>query len=156
MLGLKRYPKRSPIYYVRGTMNGIEIFESTHTDDKALAQAYLDKKISQTYCQHVLEPGSWQTISKEMRSVLIDLCAKTKKTAQPGKTNPIPSPSNFSLISTLNSAASALLAAYHFELRRRTATRACGRFLQASTGSTTVWATPKETCDWFAASPISR
>lgn len=40
MLRLKRYPKRSPYWYVRGTVRGQRIDESTSTTDKAQAEAY--------------------------------------------------------------------------------------------------------------------
>ena len=40
MLTLKKYPGRSPNWYVRGTVAGQPIFESTGTRDRAQAEAY--------------------------------------------------------------------------------------------------------------------
>ena len=40
MLRLKRYPKRSPYWLVRGTVAGIRIFESTGTTDRGQAEAF--------------------------------------------------------------------------------------------------------------------
>ena len=40
MLKLKRYPKRSPYWVIRGTVNGERVTESTGTTDKAAAEAY--------------------------------------------------------------------------------------------------------------------
>jgi integrase len=40
MLKLKRYPKRSPYWLVRGTVAGVRIFESTGTTDRQQAEAF--------------------------------------------------------------------------------------------------------------------
>ena len=39
MLKLKRYPKRSPYYVIRGTVAGVRIFESAETTDRLQAEA---------------------------------------------------------------------------------------------------------------------
>lgn len=39
-LKLKRYPKRSPYWIVRGTVAGVRVFESTGTTDKGQAEAF--------------------------------------------------------------------------------------------------------------------
>ncbi|HLO78156.1 MAG TPA: tyrosine-type recombinase/integrase [Magnetospirillum sp.] len=49
MLRLKKYPKRSPNWFVRGTVAGIELFESTGTPDRARAEAYRLKREREVY-----------------------------------------------------------------------------------------------------------
>jgi integrase len=49
MLRLKKYPKRSPNWFVRGTVAGVELFESTGTADKARAEAYRLKREREVY-----------------------------------------------------------------------------------------------------------
>lgn len=48
-LKLKRYPERSPNWYVRGTVAGIRICESTGTTDRAQAEAYRIKREGEVY-----------------------------------------------------------------------------------------------------------
>lgn len=40
MLRLKRYPGKSPYWYVRGTVRGVRVFESAGTADRRQAEAY--------------------------------------------------------------------------------------------------------------------
>jgi integrase len=49
MLALKRYPKRSKNWFVRGTVAGVELFESTGTSEKHLAEQYRLKRERQVY-----------------------------------------------------------------------------------------------------------
>ena len=49
MLKLKKYPTRSPFYYVRGTVAGQSIFESTGTSDRGQAEAYRRKREKETF-----------------------------------------------------------------------------------------------------------
>jgi integrase len=49
MLRLKRYKTRSPNYVVKGTVAGINIFESTGTADKDLAEQYRRKREKEIY-----------------------------------------------------------------------------------------------------------
>lgn len=49
MLRLKRYPARSQFWYVRGTVAGVRIFESTGTADRAQAEEYRRKRESAIY-----------------------------------------------------------------------------------------------------------
>ena len=49
MLRLKKYPKRSPNWFVRGTVAGVELFESTGTADKTRAEAYRLKREREAY-----------------------------------------------------------------------------------------------------------
>lgn len=44
MLKVKKYPKRSPYYLIRGTVAGVRIFESTGTVDRGEAEAYRVKR----------------------------------------------------------------------------------------------------------------
>lgn len=44
MLKVKKYPKRSPYYLIRGTVAGVNIFESTGTTDRGQAEAYRIKR----------------------------------------------------------------------------------------------------------------
>lgn len=49
MLKIKRYPKQSPNWYVRGTVAGVYIFESSGTADKAQAERYRFKRQNEVY-----------------------------------------------------------------------------------------------------------
>lgn len=49
MLRLKKYPKRSKNWFVRGTVAGIELFESTGTADKGQAERYRLKREREVY-----------------------------------------------------------------------------------------------------------
>lgn len=48
-LRLKRDPKRSPYWYIRGTVAGIDVFESARTTDKGQAEAYRIKREKEIY-----------------------------------------------------------------------------------------------------------
>lgn len=48
-LRLKRDAKRSPYWYVRGTVAGIDVFESARTTDKGQAEAYRIKREKEIY-----------------------------------------------------------------------------------------------------------
>jgi integrase len=55
MLKLKKLPKnRSPYWYIRGTVNGILIFESTGTSDKQRAEDFRRKREAEVYDLKVL------------------------------------------------------------------------------------------------------
>jgi len=54
MLDLKRYPKRSPNWYIRGTLKGISVFESTGTSRRPEAEAYLAKRWREIWDSGVL------------------------------------------------------------------------------------------------------
>lgn len=49
MLRLKRYPRKSPYWYVRGTVAKISVFESTGTTDKLQAEAFKAKLEHELY-----------------------------------------------------------------------------------------------------------
>lgn len=49
MLRLKRYPKQSPYWYIRGTVAGIRVFESAGTTDKLQAEAFRAKTEHELY-----------------------------------------------------------------------------------------------------------
>lgn len=57
-LKLKRYPKRSEHWYVRGTVRGQNIFETTGTDDRATAEAYRIKKENELLDRSVFGAGA--------------------------------------------------------------------------------------------------
>jgi integrase/recombinase XerD len=48
-LKLKKYPKRSPNWYLRGTVAGILICESTGTTDRAQAEAFRIRRERETW-----------------------------------------------------------------------------------------------------------
>jgi len=48
-LKLKKYPKRSPYWVIRGTINGVKIFESTETVKRDEAEACLRKRSPEIY-----------------------------------------------------------------------------------------------------------
>lgn len=54
MLRLKKYPKRSPYWCVRGTVAGVELFESTGTVDRGQAEEYRRKREREVYDQAAL------------------------------------------------------------------------------------------------------
>lgn len=54
MLRLKRYPARSPYWYVRGTVAGVIVSESTKTADRGLAEQYRQKREREIYEEAVL------------------------------------------------------------------------------------------------------
>lgn len=61
MLKLKKYPKRKA-YYVRGTVAGVSIFESTGTTDRGQAEAYRRKREKEVYDEiklGVVKPASF-------------------------------------------------------------------------------------------------
>lgn len=49
MLKLKRYPERSPYWYIRGTAQGKLIFESTGTTERAQAEKFRRKRETEIY-----------------------------------------------------------------------------------------------------------
>lgn len=49
MLTLKKYPKRSPYWYARGSVAGISVFESTGTTDKLKAEEWCKKRHDEIY-----------------------------------------------------------------------------------------------------------
>lgn len=55
MLKLIRYAKRSKLWYVRGTISGTRVFESTGTADKALADAFRRKRERELYEERTLD-----------------------------------------------------------------------------------------------------
>lgn len=47
MLTLKKFPKRSPNWVIRGTVNGTRVTETTGTPDKAAAEAVLARRLAE-------------------------------------------------------------------------------------------------------------
>lgn len=68
MLQLKRYPKRSQLWYVRGTIGGRRFFESTGTTDKALAEAYRRRREAELYEGAVLGKARPVTFAEAARA----------------------------------------------------------------------------------------
>jgi integrase len=54
MLRLKKYPARSPHWYIRGTVAGVNIFESTGTTDRDHAERFRRKRETEIYEQVAL------------------------------------------------------------------------------------------------------
>jgi integrase len=63
MLRLKKYPKRSPYWYVRGTVAGERIFESTGTGERGQAEAYRIKRERETWQRRELGIDARQPVS---------------------------------------------------------------------------------------------
>ena len=57
-LKLKRYPKRSEHWYIRGTVRGQNIFETTGTDDRAAAEACRIKREKELLDRSVFGAGA--------------------------------------------------------------------------------------------------
>lgn len=57
-LRLKRYPKRSPHWYLRGSVRGQNVFETTGTDDEEAADAIRIKREAQLLERSVFGPGA--------------------------------------------------------------------------------------------------
>lgn len=53
-LKIRKYPKRSPFYYLRGTVAGLRLFESTGTADRDQAEAYRIKREGELYKEGAL------------------------------------------------------------------------------------------------------
>jgi len=49
MLKLKKYPDRSPYWFIRGSVAGVSIFESAGTTEKSLAEEYRIKREQEVY-----------------------------------------------------------------------------------------------------------
>lgn len=49
MLRLKKYPERSPYWYIRGTVQGVSVFESTGTTDRGQADELRRKREKETF-----------------------------------------------------------------------------------------------------------
>jgi integrase len=63
MLRLKKYPKRSPYYYVRGAVAGERIFESTGTCERGQAEAYRIRRERETWQRRQLGIDARQPVS---------------------------------------------------------------------------------------------
>jgi integrase len=69
-LRLKRYPKRSNYWYVRGTVRGQNVFETTGTDDREAAEAIRIKRENQLLQQSVFGVGATVTFAEAALSYL--------------------------------------------------------------------------------------
>jgi integrase len=69
-LKLVRYPKRSEHWYIRGTVRGQAVFETTGTDDKAAADALRIRRENQLLNRSVFGPGATVTFLEAAVSYL--------------------------------------------------------------------------------------
>jgi integrase len=69
-LKLVRHPKRSPHWYLRGTVRGVHIFETTKTDDRKAAEAIRIKREAGLLERSVFGPGSTITFAEAAASYL--------------------------------------------------------------------------------------
>lgn len=69
-LKLKRYPKRSEHWYVRGTVRGQAVFETTGTDDRAAAEAFRIKRENELLDRSVFGAGATITFLQAAISYL--------------------------------------------------------------------------------------
>lgn len=70
-LKLKRYPEKSPYWYVRGTEAGISIFESTGTVERKEAEAYRKKRRRELYASGALGEQQPKTFADAMSAYLL-------------------------------------------------------------------------------------
>lgn len=69
-LRLVRHPKRSPHWYLRGTVRGQNVFETTGTDDRETAEAVRIKREAQLLDRSVFGPGATVTFAEAAVSYL--------------------------------------------------------------------------------------
>lgn len=69
-LKLVRYPKRSPNWYVRGTLRGVYVCESTGTDDKGFAEAERINREKRILERTIHGPGKTVTFAEAAESYL--------------------------------------------------------------------------------------
>lgn len=69
-LKLKRYATRGPNWYIRGTVRGIRIFETTGTDDRKAAEAIRIKREAAVLDRAIFGPGSTVTFAEAAASYL--------------------------------------------------------------------------------------
>lgn len=70
MLKLVRYPKRSASFYIRGTVRGQAVFETTGTDDRDAADALRIKREAELLQRSVFGPGASVTFLEAAVSYL--------------------------------------------------------------------------------------
>lgn len=71
-LRLVRFPKRSPHWYIRGSVRGQAVFETTRTHDKDAAEALRIKREAQLLQRSVFGPGATVTFLEAAVSYLDD------------------------------------------------------------------------------------
>jgi len=69
-LKLKRFPKRSTCWYIRGHVRGQSVFETTGTDDRAAAEAYRIKRESELLDRSIFGAGATVTFLEAAVSYL--------------------------------------------------------------------------------------
>lgn len=81
-LKIVKYESRSPNWYVVGTIKGVNVFESTRTADKSLAEAYLTERLTTLYRTAVLKNGSIPSIPEAMLKELSALAERARNRTQ--------------------------------------------------------------------------
>jgi len=81
-LALKKYPKRSDNWYIRGVINGVEVHESTKTSDREAAEQYLGVRRETFYREVVLKDERTSIISREMLMELNATAARARNRSQ--------------------------------------------------------------------------
>lgn len=71
-LQLKRYLTRSPHWYIRGSVRGRRVFETTGTDDRKAAEAILIKRQAEILDRAVFGPGATVTFAEAALSYIED------------------------------------------------------------------------------------
>src|SRR5262245_48502074 len=69
-LRLVKYPKRSEHWYLRGTVRGESVFESTKTSDRATAEILRIKREAQLLNRSILGPGATITFPEAAASYI--------------------------------------------------------------------------------------
>ncbi len=69
-LKLKRYTARGPNWYLRGTVRGIHIFETTGTNDRAAAEAIRIRREAEVLNRSVFGAGATVTFAEAAASYL--------------------------------------------------------------------------------------
>lgn len=70
MLKIKKYPKRSPYYIIRGTVCGVRVFETTETADRLDAERYRIKREKEIYASAGLGEERPVTVAEAMTAYL--------------------------------------------------------------------------------------
>lgn len=70
MLKIKKYPKRSPYYIIRGTVAGIRVFETTETTDRLDAERYRLKREKEIFASAGLGEERAVTVAEAMTAYI--------------------------------------------------------------------------------------
>lgn len=70
MLKIKFYPKRSPYFYLRGTVAGVRVFESTETTDRKAADEKRAQREAEIYASAGLGKQRSATVAEAMKAYI--------------------------------------------------------------------------------------